>query len=149
MLALRNIWVILIRQKEYRNLPIQAFYSFALIAVSLRPIIIIGYWAPDAIITNIDLVQQAAKLCVGVVQDWITFELSIRIHNARGVSDISEAAKRKLSFASGVLFLALGLTFAAFSITVIVTAHGEGNQGFAFINILCQVDNIIGWWQFC
>ena len=41
LLALCNIWVILIRQKEYKNLPILAFYVFTLLAVTLRTIFII------------------------------------------------------------------------------------------------------------
>ena len=93
VLALRNIWSILIKQREYKNLPILAFYVFTLLAVSLRTIFLIGQWTFMPIFQNTDFVQQGAKLCVGIVQDWITFELAIRIHNARGYSDISEAAK--------------------------------------------------------
>ena len=74
-----------------------------------------------------DLVQQVAKLCVGIVQDWITFELAVRIHNAKGYSDISEAEKRKLRKASIVLFSIITLTFTAWAITILVLAHKEGN----------------------
>ena len=47
IICLRNIWVILIQQKEYQNLPIPTFYAFAIIAVTLRPIYIIWYWDVD------------------------------------------------------------------------------------------------------
>ena len=99
MLLLRNSWVVVLKQKEYKNLPILMFYAYALIAVTLRQVLIIWWWSPDPIMSNIDYVQQVAKLCVGVVQDWITLELAIRIHNAKGYSDISEAGKKKLRFA--------------------------------------------------
>ena len=98
-LALRNIWSIIVRQREYKNLPILMFYVFALIAVTLRPIFLIFSWTSDPIIYNIDRVQQVSKLCVGVVQDWITLELAIRIRNSKGNSDIPEAMKRKLYLA--------------------------------------------------
>ena len=44
VLALRNIAVILVKQKEYQNPAILAFYSYTLIAVSIRPICIILNW---------------------------------------------------------------------------------------------------------
>ena len=44
ILAVRNIWAVLIRQKKYKNLPILAFYFFTMIAVTLRPIYMIGFW---------------------------------------------------------------------------------------------------------
>ena len=72
---------------------------------------------------NLRLVQQVAKLCVGVVQDWITLELAIRIRNAKGYSDISEAAKKQLCKTSGVLIAILALTFVIFVVTGIVSAH--------------------------
>ena len=56
LLALRNIWVILVRQHEYKNIPILAFYAFSLVAISLRPIQMLGYWNHPLIFTNIDWV---------------------------------------------------------------------------------------------
>ena len=123
LLALRNIWVIILKQQEYKNLPIPMFYTFALIAVTLRPIYLIFYWSNDPIIFNIDIVQQAAKLCVGVVQDWITLELAIRIHNSKGHSDISETTKKNLRFSRRLIFSLISLAFAAFALAVIVSAH--------------------------
>ena len=57
MLALRNIWAILVRQREYQNLPILSFYIYALLAVSLRLVYIIWRWTQNEIITNLDPVQ--------------------------------------------------------------------------------------------
>ena len=142
-LALRNIVVILVKQKEYKNPAILAFYAYTLIAVSLRPIVIIGWWSPYPI-GNLDFVQQGAKLCVGIVQDWITFELAVRIHNAKGYSDISEAEKRKLRKASIVLFTVVTLAFIAWAITIIVVAHKEGNEGWAFLSNYCVITYTIG-----
>ena len=67
LLALRNIWAILLKQREYKNLPILAYYAFALIAVSLRLVYVIGYWTGAPVLLSIDWVQQGAKLGVGIV----------------------------------------------------------------------------------
>ena len=40
-LTLRNIVVILVKQREYKNLPILAFYFYSLLAVILRTIYVI------------------------------------------------------------------------------------------------------------
>ena len=149
ILAARNIWVILVKQSEYRNLPLLAFYAFGMVAITFREITIVGYWTKPPVIANADFVQQAAKLCVGVVQDWITLELAIRIHNAKGYSDISAESKKKLRFASGVLFAAITVTFFAFSFTVIASARKEGSDGFAFDDIGCLVVDIIAWCFLC
>ena len=85
MIALRNIFVVIVKQKEYRNLPILMFYLFALIAVTLREVKIIWQYESNPYINyNLDLVQQFAKLGIGLVQDWITLELAIRIHCTKG-----------------------------------------------------------------
>ena len=68
MIALRNIFVVIVKQKEYRNLPILMFYLFALIAVTLREVKIIWqYESNPSINVNLDFVQQFAKLNIGVV----------------------------------------------------------------------------------
>ena len=76
---------------------------------------------------NVGIVQQAAKLSVGVVQDWITIELAIRIHNSNGYSDISESVKKKLRVARKILFALLTLTFVAFSVTTLVSSLKSKN----------------------
>ena len=85
LLALFNIWVVVPHKYQmYKMLPIPAFYTFAVLALALRPFYIIGGWTFDPVYGNLDFVQQGAKLCVGIVQDWITLELAIRIHTERG-----------------------------------------------------------------
>ena len=69
---------------------------------------------------------------MGAVQDWITLELAIRIRNDKSNSDISDAAKRRLRKTSGALFVIITVFFIAFTVTVIVLAHKEGNEGIPF-----------------
>ena len=132
LLVVRNIWAILMRQGEYKNIPILAFYVFALLAVSIRLLFIIGEWTDMPIFTNMDFVQQGAKLSVGIVQDWITFELAIRMHKTRGYYDISEAAKNRLHCAFGLLLAGLTLAFLSFSLIVIISARKPEHSGYAF-----------------
>ena len=95
---------------------------------------LIGYWTDIASVANLDYAQQVSKLCIGVVQNWITIELAIRIRNAKGYSDISEAAKKRMRRISGVLIVILTISFVTFAVTGIVTAHKQGNHGHAFNN---------------
>ena len=122
LLTLRNIRQILVKQREYKNLPLLLFYAFSLIAISLRIISLECGWLIGPISNNVGVVQQAAKLSVGAVQDWITIELAIRIHNSNGYSDISESVMKKLRVARKIFFALLTLTFVAFSITTLVSA---------------------------
>ena len=82
---------------------------------------------------------------MGAVQDWITLELAIRIRNAKGDSDISEAAKKKLRKRSGVLIFFLALTFVIFAVITIVSAHKQGNEGYAFNDNFCFVFDVLGY----
>ena len=146
VLGLRNIWVVIFMQQEYKNLPILMFYLYALIAVALRLINLIWFWTGDPLYRlNVELVQQVAKLCVGVVQDWITIELAFRIRHTKGDSDISAAAMKKLHLARGIIFALNALAFSAFSVAVIASAHAEGNRGFAFFGHDCTVYYILGY----
>ena len=113
-------------------LPIPAFYTFAVVALTLRPLYLIGYWTLDhhAIYINIDWVQQGAKLCVGLVQDWVTVELAVRIHVFKGVHDVSiasitrvKAGISKLRTIFKIYYLTLVVGFFAWIIAVIVSAH--------------------------
>ena len=79
------------------------------------------------------------------MQDWITLELAIRIRNAKGYSDISEAAKKKLRRTSGVLSVILALSFVIFAVITIVSAHKEGSIGTSFFYNFCLVYEIIGY----
>ena len=92
-----------------------------------------------------DYVQQVAKLCVGMVQDWITFELALGIHYVNGNSVLSDAARAKMRRISQVLFSILAVALLAFAIATIVTAHEEGNHGYAFYKNICLFEGILGW----
>ena len=78
------------------------------------------------------MVWQGSKLCVGVVQDWITLELAIRVRNSKGYSNISPEKKATLRKVSSALFIITGVIFLAWSATVIVSARQPGNEGIAF-----------------
>ena len=145
LLALRNIWVIIVRLKEYKNLPILTFYIFAFLAVSLRMINLIWMWTEDPVVWNEDLVQQSAKLSVGIVQDWITLELAIRIHNQRVNSEISKARDRRLKLTGAVLFGTITVAFITFAIIIMISARKQGSNGVAFGDNECQVIDTIGW----
>ena len=117
LLALRNVWAILVKQGEYKNLPIVMFYVFALIAIATRIICLFFYWDQQShIADNLSFIQQSAKICVGFVQDWVTLELAIRIHNSKNYTDISEAAKERLRAIRRLLFAVIALAFYSVSI---------------------------------
>ena len=80
-----------------------------------------------------------------MVQDWITLELAIRIRNAKGYSDISEAAKRKLRRTSCVLIVIITLLFITWTVTVIVSAHKPENEMVSFFDNFCRVYEILGY----
>ena len=48
--------MIIVMQKEYKNLPLLMFYIFALIAVTLRPIYIVLYWTGMPFVSNLDYI---------------------------------------------------------------------------------------------
>ena len=124
LFALRNIWVVVIKKQRYKRLPIPAFYTFAVVTLTLRPFFIIGSWTDDwKFFVNLDWVQQGAKLCVGLVQDWVTVELAVRIHVSKGVHDISKAGINRLRAIFKIVYLALVVGFIAWIITVIVSDH--------------------------
>ena len=78
---------------------------------------------------------------MGVVQNWITFELAIRIHHSKGYSDISEAAKKKLRFTRSLLFLIITISFVAFTISMIIL----GLKGADYFSQLCLIQVILGY----
>ena len=51
-LLVRNIWVILYQLKEYKNIPLLAFYVFATISLSFRLVYLICYWSGNVILYN-------------------------------------------------------------------------------------------------
>ena len=108
---------------------------------------LIGYWTDIASVANLDYAQQVAKLCIGVVQNWITIELAIRIRNAKGYSDISEAAKKKLRRASSVLVATMALSLVIFTVIVIVSARKH--HGYSFNDNACFMHEIFGYLFLC
>ena len=117
------------------------FYIFALIAILLRLLLILCWWMVNPILWFITLVQQFSKLNVGVVQNWITFELAIRIHHSKGYSDISFAQKKKLKFTRSLLFFIVTVLFIAFTICMLVL----GLKGADYFSQLCLIQVILGY----
>ena len=79
VLAILNIWKILIKQRRYKTLPLLAFYVFTFCAVALRLLYIIMLWSKYTALgyyTN-DYVLKT-KLCVGLIQSWMIFEIALR-----------------------------------------------------------------------
>ena len=137
LLALRNAWAILVKQGEYKNIPILMFYVFSLLAIFIRLVVLIWDYTPSLFKFNAGLLQQPAKICVGVVQDWITLELTIRIRNSKGYIDIEEAVKKKLRFFRRLLFSVITLAFTAYLINIIISATRPENYGYAFPKKQC------------
>ena len=148
MRNIRDVFIMYQKYKKISFLPIPAFYSFALIALSLRPVYMVGKWTADddwKPYVNIDWVQQGAKLCVGLVQDWTTLELAIRIHVSKGVNDISDDGKLRLRAIFKIVYLVILVVLIAFITTVIVSAHLPKNGGLAFHENYCQVFDLLGY----
>ena len=116
-----------------------------MIALSLRPVNIIGFWTLDPEISNMDWVQQGAKLCVGIVQDWVTMELALRSRIIRRYGSVPQASIRRLRTIFNIFFLVLILAFIAWIIAVIVSAHQPGNEGYAFFENFCQAYDLVGY----
>ena len=76
--------------------------------------------------------QQGAKLCVGLVQDWVTLELAVRIHGSKGEKDISKAGLSRLRAIFKIVYLVLIVGLLAYTISVIVSAYQPNNDGRAF-----------------
>ena len=74
-----------------------------------------------------DWVQQGAKLCVGLVQDWVTLELAIRIHITKSEVKFSATHRNKLRAIFNIVFAVLLLGFIAWTAAVIISAHQPDN----------------------
>ena len=74
---------------------------------------------------------------MGIIQDWITLELAIRIHISKGEHDISDHGLNRLKAIFKVVLLVLTVGLIAFIITVIVSAHQPDHDGRAFIENEC------------
>ena len=56
VLDILNVWMIFLKQKKYKNLPILMFYAFGTVAITLRLIYVIFYWT-DSFVYNLDYDQ--------------------------------------------------------------------------------------------
>ena len=87
---------------------------------------------------------------MGVVQDWITFELAIRIRYSKGHSNISDQAKKLLKGVRAVLFAGMSILLAIYCSTIIISARKEKNHGLAFgLENNCLVVSTIGYLFLC
>ena len=147
VLDLVNIRMILIKQKEYKNLPILFFYLFTTIAICLRIPWLIGYWSTSRLIWNTEWIQQGAKLAVGVVQDWITLELAIRIKNTKRNAQLTKKLQKRLKTGQYIVFTLTGLCLVSLSTFVFFTANDENNNGYAFNTHKRRADVALGFCQ--
>ena len=146
LLSLYNIWSILYKQKEYKNLPILVFYVFTQIALTLRMIYTIFFWMQNvSFLSNLGFVYQFSKICVGVAQDWITVELAFRIRNSRSHTTMPEWTKRRLIKAQYILFAITFFLYTCYVTAVLVTSRLDGNNGIAFERNLALVVDILSY----
>ena len=80
ILAVINIWLILIKQGKWRTMPLLTFYIYSFLVITMRIFLLIvsgkDFYEFGFIITY---QQPVAKIVVGVIQSWIIFELALRI----------------------------------------------------------------------
>ena len=80
VLALVNIWTILIKQGRYKTLPLLFFYIFAFLSIFLRLILIIMAWSKfTSFGYYINDFYLVTKLSVGLIQSWMIFEIALRV----------------------------------------------------------------------
>ena len=80
ILAIVNIWNILIKQKRYKTLPLLGFYIFATLSIVFRIIYVILVWSSHLLVVMYanDLFLYT-KLSVGLLQSWMIFEIAMRV----------------------------------------------------------------------
>ena len=83
ILVLCNIHLIFIRQKKWSSLPLLFFYLMATIAITIRLLCCFIIFLGSNWILIVYALQPDAKLCVGLAQAWMIFELTVRIRSAR------------------------------------------------------------------
>ena len=144
-----NFWQILVRQKKYKTLPLLFFYIFALIAIVLRLVYSVFTWSQNYIYLSVDYVYIAAKLCVGLLQTWMIFEIAIRIKHLlaiqRNLESSTPNVENWMRFGQcSTIFITL-VGFVTFSTFVIISAHKEGNNNRAFEQKTDEAFAIIGY----
>ena len=95
ILCLVNVWKILIRQGKWRTLPLLFFYIMSVIAISFRIVASIYYFdrSENWHFLFITL-QPIAKGCVGLMQCWMIFELTLIMRSINKI-DYGERITRK------------------------------------------------------
>ena len=79
-LVIVNIWTILVKQRRYKTLPLFAFYIFTFFAITLRLIYLIMAFSPHNLaLQGINDLFLTSKLCVGLIQSWMIFEIALRV----------------------------------------------------------------------
>lgn len=81
VLVLINIWKILIKLGKWRTLPLLFFYIFALFSIVLRLCAQFWQYTFTQFSLTCSVVQPGAQACVGIVQTWMIFELSMRFRS--------------------------------------------------------------------
>ena len=91
---------------------------------------------------------------MGVVQDWITFELGLRIRSVRFEFEngpnhtaprLPPSLKKCLNFGQWAVCVFTVLLFAALSTLMILSAHKDGNNGYAFNYNYYRIYEILGY----
>ena len=79
VLVVLNIWIILIRQRRYKTLPLLAFYVYSFFAILFRLIYIIFEFSTYPLIYYLNDQYLIAKLNVGLMQCWMILEIALRV----------------------------------------------------------------------
>lgn len=80
VLALRNAWVIFVKQGRYRNVTLLSFYVLVIMAIALRLETLIWFWTAVLDWDRYCLtIQPVVKLHVGLVMAWTIIELTLRV----------------------------------------------------------------------
>ena len=80
VLAIVNIWTILIKQRRYKTLPLLAFYIFAVLSIAFRLTELIMISGNNNVITHfLNDLFLITKLSVGLIQSWMIFEIALRV----------------------------------------------------------------------
>ena len=81
VIILINSWSILIKLRKWRTAPLTLFYAMGFVAVVLRLIGSVWFTAKTDWQVICGLLQPVAMSCVGLIQAWMIFELSMRFRD--------------------------------------------------------------------
>ena len=130
-------------------MPLLFFYIFALIAISLRLVFSIFSWSENNIFVQVDDVYIAAKLCVGLLQTWMIFEIAIRIKHLlamqRNLESSTPNVENWMRFGQCSTILLTLVGFVIYTSYVIISARKEGNDNIPFWQNIAEADSIIAY----